>query len=93
MILQIPDMEYQSRLAKFQLLLKENNFDAALVFSNEQDYTNVNSDYVLEPHMTFQIDTFLKSNTFGLRWENGIVVTDNGIEFLSDKHMQIIEII
>ena len=42
--------------------------------------------------MTFQVDTFLQSENFGLRWENGIRVTKDGVELMSDKEMRIIEI-
>ena len=36
------------------------------------------SDYELMPNMTFQIDTFVTSPTFGLRWEKPIAVTADG---------------
>lgn len=36
------------------------------------------SDYELTPNMTFQIDTFVTSPTFGLRWEKPIAITKDG---------------
>jgi Xaa-Pro aminopeptidase len=33
---------------------------------------------VLEPNMTFQIDTFVTSPTFGLRWEKPVAITKDG---------------
>ena len=36
------------------------------------------SDYELMPNMTFQIDTFVTSPTFGLRWEKPIAITKDG---------------
>ncbi|RCX16537.1 Xaa-Pro aminopeptidase [Anaerobacterium chartisolvens] len=42
------------------------------------------SDYVLEPNMTFQIDTFITTDTFGARWEKGIVIKEDGIENLCE---------
>ena len=36
------------------------------------------SDYELVPNMTFQIDTFVTSPTFGLRWEKPIAITETG---------------
>lgn len=36
------------------------------------------SDYELEPNMTFQIDTFVTSPKFGLRWEKPIAITKDG---------------
>jgi Xaa-Pro aminopeptidase len=52
------------------------------------------SDYVLEPNMTFQADTFFCDQEFGLRWENGLLVTAAGpAEMLnSGAHMELIEI-
>jgi len=34
-------------------------------------------------NMTFQVDTFLAAANFGLRWENGIHVTEDGCDILS----------
>ena len=42
------------------------------------------SDYPLEENMTFQVDTFISGDTFGCRWEKGIVVTANGYESYTD---------
>jgi len=50
------------------------------------------SDYKLQTNMTFQIDTFFYDNDFGLRWENGVAVTDDGIEKLSSKFTKIVEL-
>ncbi len=33
--------------------------------------------------MTFQIDTFISTDTFGVRWEKGIAIKENGVEVLS----------
>ncbi|MCK5802011.1 MAG: aminopeptidase P family protein [Lentisphaeria bacterium] len=52
------------------------------------------SEYVLQPNMTFQADTFFYTDTFGLRWENGLRVSESGpAEMMnSGKRMEIIEI-
>jgi len=42
--------------------------------------------------MTFQVDTFLAAANFGLRWENGIHVTEDGCDMLSKYKTEIIEI-
>ena len=42
------------------------------------------SDYPLEKNMTFQVDTFISGPTFGVRWEKGIAVTENGCESMTD---------
>jgi len=58
----------------------------------ERPWMETNSEYFLEENMTFQVDTFLYCDEFGLRWENGIVVKKDGVEPLSSKLMEIIEV-
>ncbi len=36
------------------------------------------SDYPLEENMTFQVDTFISGDGFGVRWEKGIAITKDG---------------
>jgi Xaa-Pro aminopeptidase len=52
------------------------------------------SEYTIEPGMTFQADTFFFDDDFGCRWENGMLVTEDGpAEMLSSgTHMDLIEI-
>jgi Xaa-Pro aminopeptidase len=42
--------------------------------------------------MTFQVDTFFYDHDFGLRWENGVIVKEGGVEKLSSKFMKVVEI-
>ena len=58
----------------------------------EQPWMESTSNYILEKNMTFQVDTFFYDHDFGLRWENGIIVKEGGIEKLSSKFMKVIEI-
>ncbi|MCD6407878.1 aminopeptidase P family protein [bacterium] len=58
----------------------------------EKPWMETNSNYYLEENMTFQVDTFLYCDEFGLRWENGVVVKKDGVEPLSGKLMEIIEV-
>ena len=60
----------------------------------EQPWMESVSEYILEPNMTFQADTFFYDKDFGLRWENGLRVTESGAaEMLNEgTHMDIIEI-
>jgi len=58
----------------------------------ERPWMETNSEYFLEENMTFQVDTFLYCEDFGLRWENGVVVKKDGVEPLSGKLMEIIEV-
>ena len=45
------------------------------------------SDYELMPNMTFQIDTFVTSPTFGLRWEKPIAITKDGCQNLAPSQI------
>lgn len=51
----------------------------------EAPWVETSSDYELQPNMTFQIDTFISSDTFGVRWEKGIAVTETGCDILSPE--------
>lgn len=58
----------------------------------ERPWIETTSEYLLEENMTFQVDTFLQGDDFGLRWENGVRITASGVEPFSSRHMQIHEI-
>ena len=58
----------------------------------ERPWMESTSAYALEENMTFQVDTFFQDKDFGLRWENGVRVTNTGVERLSQKYMKIVEL-
>ena len=60
----------------------------------EKPWLETVSAYALEPNMTFQADTFFAAKDFGLRWENGLLVTASGpAEMLnSGARMELIEV-
>ena len=51
----------------------------------EAPWCETSSTYNLEPNMTFQVDTYISADTFGVRWEKGIAVKDYGFEMLSPE--------
>lgn len=51
----------------------------------EAPWVETSSDYHMQPNMTFQVDTYISGDTFGVRWEKGIVVKENGFEMLSPE--------
>lgn len=51
----------------------------------EAPWVETTSDYKLKPNMTYQIDTFISTDTFGVRWEKGIAVTETGCDVLSPE--------
>ena len=58
----------------------------------EAPWVETSSDYLLQPNMTYQIDTFISSDTFGVRWEKGIAVTESGCEVLSPEIGELYEL-
>ncbi len=49
----------------------------------EAPWVETNSNYAFKPNMTFQIDTFISTETFGVRWEKGVAITEDGVDVLS----------
>ena len=50
----------------------------------EAPWMETSSDYLLEENMTFQVDTFISGNGFGVRWEKGIAITKDGCKSMTD---------
>jgi Xaa-Pro aminopeptidase len=50
------------------------------------------SAYPLAERMTFQVDTFVSTEAFGIRWENGVAIRKSGAEWLSPAVGEIFEI-
>ncbi len=48
----------------------------------EAPWMETSSDYLLQPNMTFQVDSFISGPSYGLRWEKGIVIREGGCESL-----------
>lgn len=51
----------------------------------EAPWVETISDYPFKPNMCFQIDTFISTDTFGVRWEKGIAITQDGCDVLSPE--------
>ena len=51
----------------------------------EPPWMEISTEYPLEKNMTFQVDTFLKTPGFGVRWEEGAAITENGCEILCHR--------
>lgn len=58
----------------------------------ERPWMETSSEYELQENMTFQVDTFLYTDEYGLRWEDGVILQSDGVELMSDKFMEIIEL-
>jgi Xaa-Pro aminopeptidase len=49
----------------------------------EAPWMESNSEYRLKENMTFQVDTFVSTPEFGIRWETGVVIRKDRAEVLS----------
>lgn len=58
----------------------------------EAPWMETSSEYPLQKNMTFQIDTFVMGDTFGLRWEKPIAITETGVRLLSNQIGKIYEV-
>ncbi|MCL5104765.1 MAG: Xaa-Pro peptidase family protein [Armatimonadetes bacterium] len=58
----------------------------------ERPWMETSSEYPLQENMTFQVDTFLVSPHYGLRWETGVRITPDGVEEFSNRFRNIVEI-
>lgn len=59
----------------------------------EPPWMEETSNYQLKKNMTFQVDTFLYGDEFGLRWENGGRVTDDGIALFGGSFRRVVEVV
>ncbi len=50
----------------------------------EAPWMETSSDYLLQPNMTFQVDSFISGDGFGVRWEKGIAITEDGCTSMTD---------
>jgi Xaa-Pro aminopeptidase len=58
----------------------------------EHPWIETNSDYVLQENYTFQVDSFLYTQNYGARWEDGVRVTKDGVEEFSTYRRELIVI-
>lgn len=83
-----------STIAKdFYKMYVDNGFEKNFVYGPchgtgmievEAPWMETISDYKLQENMTFQVDTFISGDGFGVRWEKGIAVTKDGCESMTD---------
>jgi Xaa-Pro aminopeptidase len=51
-----------------------------------------NADFVIQPNMLFNIDIWLSDGTYGMRYEEGILTTEDGIKELNNYRREIISL-
>ena len=62
------------------------------VMECEHPFLESDSDYLLKEGMAFQVDIFLGDNEFGLRFEDGALITSKGADIFNNKYREIIEL-
>jgi len=62
------------------------------VMECEHPFLESDSEYILEEGMTFQTDIFLGDNEFGLRFEDGVLITSKGADVFNNKYREVIEL-
>ena len=58
----------------------------------ERPWMESSSEFLLQENMTFQVDTFIYCPEYGLRWEDGVRITNSGVEEFSTRFRSVIEI-
>jgi Xaa-Pro aminopeptidase len=58
----------------------------------EAPWVETISNYAFKPNMCFQIDTFIATKDFGVRWEKGIAITQDGCDVLSPEIGELYEL-
>lgn len=58
----------------------------------EAPWVETISNYPFKPNMCFQVDTFIATDTFGVRWEKGIAITQDGCQVLSPEIGELYEL-
>jgi Xaa-Pro aminopeptidase len=58
----------------------------------EAPWVETISNYPFKENMCFQIDTFISTDTFGVRWEKGIAIKNDGCEVLSPEIGELFEL-
>ena len=86
---------------EYEAFVRERGFDQFMLYGPchgigmmevERPWMESTSRYDLQENMTFQVDTFFQDRDFGLRWENGVRVTKTGVERLSQRFLEVIEL-
>lgn len=84
--------------ARYREYLRSQGAEAYLLYGpchgtglmeGEHPWIERNSDYLLAENMTFCSDNFLRTDTYGLRWEDVVRITADGVEELTSKFQEV----
>ncbi|MDD3996511.1 MAG: Xaa-Pro peptidase family protein [Sphaerochaetaceae bacterium] len=62
------------------------------LMEGEHPWIEATSDYIIQENLTYCVDTFLRRNGYGLRWEDQVAITKDGIDQFTSKHLEILVI-
>ena len=60
------------------------------LMEGEHPWIESNSDYIIQENFTYCVDTFLTRNGYGLRWEDQVAITKDGIDQFTNKFLEIL---
>jgi Xaa-Pro aminopeptidase len=78
----------------YRTFLRERNAESYILYGpchgtglmeGEHPWIEKSSDFLLQANMTFCVDNFLRTDQYGLRWEDVVRVTSDGVEELTSK--------
>lgn len=62
------------------------------LMEGEHPWIEKDSDFVLQENMTFCVDNFLRTERYGLRWEDVVRITRDGVEEFTDRFQEVLVI-
>ena len=62
------------------------------LMEGEHPWIEATSEYILKPGLTYEVDTFIKRNGIGLRWEDQVAVTEDGCDVFTNKYLEMIHL-
>jgi Xaa-Pro aminopeptidase len=87
----IPDSNFQDRVRRLQFAIYRPAHGSG---SSEVEglWLGAGSDLIIRPGMQFNVDVWLNDGGYGLRYEDGLIVTEDGVEELTSYRREIIEL-
>jgi Xaa-Pro aminopeptidase len=88
-----PGVSFAEVYDKFQARLQKNGFFGVNLYGPahstglqecEEPWVDNRGDWVLAPNMVFNVDIWLSDGVYGVRYEDGVIVTESGLDILTN---------